>query len=247
MDPTVRVLVVDDDAELAELTALYLQRCDESLEAVVETSVAAGLERLDEVDCVVSDYEMPGANGLDFLASVRRVDPDLPFVLFTGKGSEEIASRAISAGVTDYLRKGTGAERYEMLANRLRNAVEHRRTERELERAEARYRRFVEQDLFGCYIIRDGVVEFANEQLATVFGYERSEIVGQPVDRLVHEADRERVRDYLDRRTGGDLDSVQYGFRARRNDGSSVEVEVHGGRIDYGGEPAVLGVLVEVG
>jgi DNA-binding NtrC family response regulator len=53
---------------------------------------------------------MPGVDGLEFLASVREEYPDLPFILFTGKGSEEIASEAISRGVTDYLQKETGTD-----------------------------------------------------------------------------------------------------------------------------------------
>lgn len=53
---------------------------------------------------------MPGLDGLDVLERVRGEYPDLPFILFTGKGSEEIASDAISKGVTDYLQKGGGTE-----------------------------------------------------------------------------------------------------------------------------------------
>jgi CheY-like chemotaxis protein len=155
MDRTTRVLVVDDDPGFAELTGLRLERCDEAFETVAETGGEAGLDHIGEVDCVVSDYDMPGTDGLEFLAAVREREPDLPFVLFTGKGSEEIASRAISAGVTDYLQKGSGDERYEMLANRVRNAVERSRAEF-VERTETRYRRLVEQNLFGIYILQGG-------------------------------------------------------------------------------------------
>jgi len=128
----VRVLHVDDDPDFADLAADFLERVDE--EIVVETATDAGeaLERLDAVafDCVVSDYDMPGRNGIDLLECVRERDPDLPFVLFTGKGSEEVASDAISAGATDYLQKATGTDQYELLANRVRNAVEQYRASR---------------------------------------------------------------------------------------------------------------------
>ncbi|QCC48787.1 response regulator [Halobellus limi] len=67
---------------------------------------------------------MPATDGIEFLEAVREDHPELPFILYTGKGSEEVASDAISAGVTDYLQKGTGSEQYELLANRIRNAVE---------------------------------------------------------------------------------------------------------------------------
>ncbi len=61
---------------------------------------------------------MPGQDGIEFLESVRAIDEKLPFILFTGKGSEEVASEAISAGVTDYLQKHQGTDQYTMLANR---------------------------------------------------------------------------------------------------------------------------------
>lgn len=66
---------------------------------------------------------MPGMNGIEFLESVRAIDEDLPFILFTGKGSEEVASEAISAGVTDYLQKQSGTDQYTILANRITNAT----------------------------------------------------------------------------------------------------------------------------
>ena len=124
------VLYVDDEPEFASLAVELLSREDDRFEIEVETAVADALARLDEesVDCIVSDYDMPGTDGLEFLAVARERCPGIPFVLVTGKGSEEIASEAISAGVTDYLRKRGGREQYAILANRIRNAVAGYRT-----------------------------------------------------------------------------------------------------------------------
>lgn len=106
----IRVLHVDDEPALAELTADFLRREDDCFTVETARSASEGLEQLshDDFDCIVSDYDMPGRNGIEFLKSVRKNYSDLPFVLFTGKGSEEIAGEAISAGVTDYLRKKVG-------------------------------------------------------------------------------------------------------------------------------------------
>lgn len=137
MGERIRVLHVDDDPEFAELTGGFLEREDDRLSVDVAASAAEGLERLDHerIDCVVSDYEMPQNSGIEFLEAVRERYPDLPFVLFTGKGSEEIASDAIYAGVSDYLQKGTDTQQYSLLANRIVNLVQQYRAESKLETA----------------------------------------------------------------------------------------------------------------
>ena len=125
----VSLLCVDDDADLVELTAVQLRRAGEQFEVTTETDPRGALETVSNtsIDCVISDYDMPEMDGLEFLEAVREGHPDLPFILFTGKGSEEVASEAIARGVTDYLQKGTGDNQYDLLANRVRNAVEQYR------------------------------------------------------------------------------------------------------------------------
>ena len=81
---------------------------------------------------------MPAKTGVEFLESVREDHPDLPFILFIRKGSEEIASDAISSGATDYLQKESRTEQYKLLANRVKNAVEQYRSQHELERERSR-------------------------------------------------------------------------------------------------------------
>ena len=130
-DPdAIRVLHVDDEPDLADLAATYLERENERLDIETVTDAAEGLERVasGEFDCVVSDYDMPGRNGIEFLEAVRESRPELPFILYTGKGSEEVASDAIASGVTDYLQKESGTGQYAVLANRITNAVEQFRT-----------------------------------------------------------------------------------------------------------------------
>jgi PAS domain S-box-containing protein len=128
----IRVLHVDDDADLAELAAIYLERESDRLDVETVTDTGEALDRVVDggVDCVVSDYDMPGRNGIEFLGAVRETRPDLPFILYTGKGSEEVASDAIASGVTDYLQKESGTGQYAVLANRITNAVEQYRTGR---------------------------------------------------------------------------------------------------------------------
>jgi PAS domain S-box-containing protein len=132
---TIAVLHVDDDPEFGALTAAFLEREDDRFAVETATSTREGLDRFAdaEYDCIVSDFDMPERSGLEFLEAVRDRDEDVPFVLFTGHGSERIASEAISAGVSDYLQKDPGSEQYTLLANRIRTLVAKRRTESDLE------------------------------------------------------------------------------------------------------------------
>ena len=127
-----RVLHVDDNDEFAALTAEYLERVSDHLAVETATSANEALDRLDAAsfDCVVSDYDMPGMDGLALLETVREAHPDLPFILFTSTGSEAIASEAIARGVTDYLQKGVETEAFELLANRVEHAIEQYRATR---------------------------------------------------------------------------------------------------------------------
>jgi PAS domain S-box-containing protein len=119
------VLHVDDNPDYLALAAEFLQRAG-PFDVVSESDTDAALERVRSggVDCVVSDFDMPDVDGLTFFSMVRAVDSTVPFILFTGKGSEEIAAEAISEGVTDYVQKRGGREQYDVLANRITNAVE---------------------------------------------------------------------------------------------------------------------------
>ncbi|WP_226005066.1 bacterio-opsin activator domain-containing protein [Natrinema salinisoli] len=143
MTKPITVLVVDNEPGFADLAGEMLEREHDAIEAEAATDGAEALAVLERraVDCIVSDYEMPEMTGLELLERVRDDDPDLPFVLFTGRGSEEIASEAIAAGVTQYLQKESGKKQYALLANQITNAVAQYRTETELRESERRYER----------------------------------------------------------------------------------------------------------
>jgi DNA-binding NtrC family response regulator len=104
MSERIDVLHVDDDPSVLDLTEAFLERELASVAVTSVTEPSAAADALDEgeFDCVVSDYDMPGMDGLELFEAVHAAHRRLPFVLYTGKGSEEIASQALNAGVTGY-------------------------------------------------------------------------------------------------------------------------------------------------
>ena len=127
----IQVLYVDGDPEETERIRTALEREDRESTVLTANSAADGLAVLSDrdVDCVVAGYELPGTNGIELLNAVREREPDCPFILCPDNGSEEIASEAISAGVADYLRTDAGDDHHELLATRIRNAVDGTRTD----------------------------------------------------------------------------------------------------------------------
>ncbi|WP_435126009.1 response regulator [Halobaculum sp. D14] len=196
----IRVLHVDDEPTFAELVATRLERQDDRFDVVTEHDAGDALDRLSEdVDCIVSDYDMPGRNGIQFLEAVRSRSPDLPFILFTGKGSEELASEAISAGVTDYLQKGGGSDQYALLANRVRNAVDAARSKRALAERNRRLETLIGNlpgMVYRCRNEPDWPMEFVEGECETLTGYAADVIESGDVvwgDDVLHPDDRDRM------------------------------------------------------
>ncbi|WP_144906198.1 PAS domain S-box protein [Halobellus captivus] len=198
---SIDVLHVDDDPAFGDLVTTFLERVAPRLTVRSATTVEDGRRILaaHNVDCVVSDYDMPGRNGIEFLETVRETNLDLPFILYTGKGSEEIASDAISAGVTDYLQKGTGPEQYELLANRIINAVDARQSNRLLSERTRRLETLIENlpgMVYRCRNEPGWPMETVEGEVESLTGFtaealERNEV--QWGDEIIHPEDRDTV------------------------------------------------------
>ena len=249
MDGAIRILHVDDEPEIANLTATFLEREDDSFVVETATSVSEGLDRLTEgFDGIISDYDMPETDGLTFLQHVRETYPDLPFILFTGQGSEEIASDAISAGVTDYLQKGGGTDQYTVLANRMQNAVEQYRSNRALEASQKRLSLFIEQSPLGVLEYNEAFeIVRLNETGEEILGYSESELRGRSWETLVSDASYENVdavTDALSKAEGG-YHSIDENVR---KDGEQIICEWHNRVItdDDGDVVAILSQFQEI-
>jgi len=130
MSRSIRVLYVDDDPQSLDVIP---NRCEAVSELRFETESRPRTvtEQLHEdLDCLITDYRMPSMDGIELLTEVSNQQPDLPILLLTGHGGGEIASEALQKGATEYMEKSTAIAQPDLLANRIRNAVEQMRREK---------------------------------------------------------------------------------------------------------------------
>jgi len=243
----IRVLHVDDDAEFADLTREFLEREHDRLTVATAHDARAGLDRLAETDfdCVVSDFQMPGLDGLEFFEAVREDHPEVPFVLFTGEGSESIAADAVSAGVTDYLQKRSGTEQFALLANRIVKAVERADARRAVTETQERFRTLL--SVSADYVIvvdADMSIEYVTPSIERVLGYGPADVMGDDITEYMHPEDRERVATELAELVGEPGAERLVELRAEDADGEWRWIEVTTRNLLD--DPAVEGIVGNV-
>ncbi|ESS09667.1 MAG: response regulator containing CheY-like receiver, AAA-type ATPase, and DNA-binding domain protein [uncultured archaeon A07HN63] len=208
-EPTgVNILHVDDDPGLVDLASECLPREDESFTVKTETDPTAVPGRLEDerVDCIVSDYEMPEIDGLELVERVQSVDASIPFILFTGRGSEAVAAEALDSSVDAYIQKESSLSIYAVLANRIRSLVDKARATRQAEKISETYELVARTatDAFwlrdmttGATLYSDGISQFGYEPGVREDGFEWW------VER-VHPDDRDLARELNERQEAGE-------------------------------------------
>lgn len=134
-DPfVISLLYVDDDPNLLELVKVFLESMGQfSVTTANGASGAFNALQTGHYDAIISDYQMPGMDGITFLKAVRERCGDIPFILFTGRGREEVVIEAINNGADFYLQKGGDPEsQFAELIHKVRQAVIQRRSQKEL-------------------------------------------------------------------------------------------------------------------
>ena len=233
MSGSVRILHVDSDPKFKEMTAKFLKQESDQFVLIGESTSTDARERVtdteDEIDCVVSDYALPDMNGIELLKSIRNEFSDLPFILFTGKGSEAVARDALRAGATDYLQKQSGTEQYDLLANQIRNAVEQSRADRRV----TEYETVIDTVPDGVYIFDDSF-EFTmvNDGLVELTGYARDELVGSHASLVFDEESIERGERNRESLRDGRSEYGDANAEIETASGGTVPVEVRGSPLD---------------
>ena len=137
MPDRIRALYVDDEPGLLEVARLFLEQSPEiKVETAESAKLALSSPAIASYDAIVSDYQMPDMDGIAFLKAVREKYGEIPFILFTGRGREEIVIQAITNGADFYLQKGGDPmTQFAELTHKICQAVNRKRAQDELKAA----------------------------------------------------------------------------------------------------------------
>ena len=176
-----RILCVDDDPIVLDITKEFLSA--NGFEVELANSATEALEMLDKspYDALVSDFQMPMIDGIELLKHLRSRLNTIPFILFTGRGREELAIEALNCGADHYLQKG-GEPRVQFaeLAHLLQRAVERHVAEAQLGESREKFRALVE--CIGDWRWETdpaGVYTYCSPQVYDVIGYQPNEMIGK--------------------------------------------------------------------
>ncbi|MDO9034225.1 MAG: PAS domain S-box protein [Methanoregula sp.] len=182
------VLYVDDEQVLLDLAKVFLERSpDFCVKTQISAHAALNSPLITSCDVIVSDYQMPEMDGIEFLKAIRKRFGALPFILFTGRGREEVVIEAINNGVDFYLQKGGDPKsQFAELSHKIRMAVERKRAVDEHIESDKRL-----SSIFHASPIHQMITEFSNGRILDIndrflkdLKISGKEVIGRTMDEI---------------------------------------------------------------
>jgi PAS domain S-box-containing protein len=244
------ILYVDNEAGLLKAAKPILEM-QGSFHVETASSVEEAMKKMEDktFDVIVSDYIMPGKDGLEFLKELRDSGNSIPFIIFTGKGREMVAIEALNLGADQYINKiGRTEAVYSELAQGIRTVVKGKRAEEALRESEKRFRELSEllpEVIFEVDSKRD--IKFVNHAAYTQFGYSREEFdSGLNALQMLVPEDRKRAEENIDKVLLGEkIGSNEY--TALRRNGTTFPIIINSNPIIRGGRAVGLrGIMVDI-
>ena len=234
---SMRILHIDDSPDDREIVKLSLEGIDPEMDIASAASPTESLRMMEElqIDCIVCDYSMPEMNGIELCRRIRETS-NVPFIIYTGHGSEEVASIAFEARADDYLRKESGQGHYSVLGKRIRQAVEKHW-------GEGLYRNVLKNTIDGVVIAQGTRIVYANQATAELMGVSLGELLEKDVFDWIVEGDRERLQSFALGRQRGESPPSRYEVTFRRPDGEHRVMDISSSLIKYKGRSASLGIV----
>lgn len=242
----IKIIHVDDEEYQLKFTKMFLEKVDQSITVNSISSPNTVLKKYLEwgVDCIVSDYQMPEMDGIELASTIRKTS-DIPFILYTGRGSEEVAEKAFQIGINDYLRKEQDPSHYHVLANCIRNLVSLTREQRHLKESERRYRMFSENasDVF-ITLDLEGRFTFFSKKNTPVFGYDADKLLGKNIFEIITQESREIAFSRIEKWKSGVPNHPSEIFYFKSEHGNIVPFEINPSSIIENGKLTGMQMIV---
>ena len=226
----IRVLHVDDDASLRDILKLILLDLDCGFEIDQASCVEEALNKLavGSYDIVVSDYEMPQKNGLQFLTELRQQKNDIPFILFTGKGREEVAVKALNLGADGYFNKqGSPETVYGELAHGIQTSYKNKKADELLRKSQAELNAIVCNAPIGIATSDSNMMfKSANLAFCRIVGYSEDDLQKLSFKDITYPEDVEVSNKDMKELSCGNIPYFIQEKRYVRKDGSIVDGKV---------------------
>ena len=243
------VLYVDDDIPLLDIARSFFGR-DPEMKMRIASSASLALKMLlfDDYDVVISGFQIPGTDGTEFLRSLRSRGNNIPFILFTGRGREEVAIEALNSGADFCLKKGGDLEaQFAELRNVVLKLARNGRIERSLNKSKERFRRLVEVSPVAICISRGLEFIYVNPSYISLFGFKsEKELFEHPLKERVAPQYRGLMIEGMSR-VARDLPierSIEsVGVRA---DGSSFHFLMTAAKIELDDGPAIVAYIIDI-
>lgn len=236
------VLYVDDEPALLDIARLFLEKTSE-FKMISAESAKEGLEiiRTQHPDAIVSDYQMAGMDGIGFLKEVRK-ESLIPFIMFTGRGSEMVAMEATNSGADYYIQKGADPRAlFAELTYKLRLALSDRREEKEEQIAKKTIRTLIDKT-YNAVIIHnvEGRILDVNENLLKMFNLTREEALKLTMADLSGPESPTNIRSDIMEAVLAGHDQFLVWQARRPHDGSLFQIEKFLTRINFGPNMYIL-------
>jgi PAS domain S-box-containing protein len=258
------ILIVDDDESTLRTLALIFDNMGYETETALTGRGAIEKARERFFNLAFLDIKLADMQGVELLAPLKKMHPNMVVIIITGYASLETAVRALNEGAAGYItkplnmdevlatvREGLEKQRLVMENERLygeaqRELAERKRAEEELKKSEKRYRSLVEDINDGYFIIQDRKFVYVNKAFADLSGYRKEIMLGKDFSRFF-------PREYLERLSKDDLKGKevrehlgQNEFEISRKDGENLVLEIRSRVIDYNGRSAIAGLCKDI-
>lgn len=230
----IKILLVDDESAFLDLSKTFLELYNPNTKIDVADSANTALLKLrsEAYDVIISDYAMPGMDGLALLDKIRDLEIEVPFIMFSGMGKEEVLQEAFENDMTFYFqKKGDPETRLLELSQRIRRILENKRAD------ELLHISFLALDNSSeaiCWLDRNSCFIYVNSAATELLGFSQAELLDMSLKDLDGDFKLEHWHYYWKELQRDKHLTME--FFVRRKDGSEIPLKIKSSYTEYAGK-----------